>query len=262
MTLPWQTGPRCTTFPASTAFPTFPTLSTFSTSCALLALGALTTACDPPPSAKHPRAAKAQELDLPWPLPSPSTSMEIPADLRAPAEPGAHLGRAADWLAKALHDAGYGPLAFYDVPGGFALMAGLELTDDQGMGLTPPDPGLRFSGQLPQTRFFTMPFWSELLANRKGRYRLLVFVVADQPLGYSTDLTDGHLLWVRPSRELLPLSRSDMPYDSHDRWFALVYEFEKEGSAPSAKLAPEPVDPAVHLEKSGILAALRREAGK
>jgi hypothetical protein len=186
--------------------------------------------------------------------------MEIPAELRAPVEPGSHLNRAADWLAAALHEAGYGDLSFYDVPGGFLLLAGLELVDDQGLGTTPSDPALRFSGKLPQKRFFTLPFWSELLAHRKGRYRLFVFVVIDQPFGYSTDVTEGHLVWRPPAREL-PLDRTEMPYDTHERWYALVYEFEKAGDAPSAKLAAQPVDPGVNLANSGILAALQHEAG-
>ncbi len=197
---------------------------------------------------------------MPWPLPAPSTSLEIPVELRAPAEPGDHLNRPADWLAAALHAAGYADLAYYDVPGGFVIVPGLELVDDQGQGMTPPNPALRFSGKLPQTRFFTLEFWSELLAHRKGHYRQMVFVVVDGPLGYSTDVTEGHLLWRPPSREL-PLDRVEMPYDGHQRWYALVYEFEKSDGAPSARLAPSPTDPAVHLEKSGLLAALKHEAG-
>ena len=216
-------------------------------------------ACDPVSPAQHASSALPQRLDLPWPVPGPSTSMEIPAELRAPAGPGSHLNRAADWLVTALHEAGYTDLAFYDVPGGFVVMPSLELVDDQGLGATPADPALRFSGKLPQTRFFTMAFWSELLARRKGRYRLFLFVVIDKPFGYSTDVTEGHLLWRPPSREL-PLDRAEMPYDAHDGWYALVYEFEKAGNAPSAKLALEPVDPAVNLAKSGVLAALKREA--
>jgi hypothetical protein len=215
-------------------------------------------ACDPPSPARS-ASASTHRLDLPWPLPAPSTSLEIPVELRAPAEPGSHLTRPADWLAAALHEAGYAELSYYDVPGGFVIVPGLELVDDQGQGMTPPDPALRFSGKLPQTRFFTMGFWSELLAHRKGRYRLVLFVVLDGPMGYSTDVTDGHLLWRPPSREL-PLDRAEMPFDGHQRWYALVYEFEKGVDSPSAKLVAEPTDPAVHLAKSGVLAALKHEA--
>jgi hypothetical protein len=225
----------------------------------IAALALSVVACDPPSPAQHASPASLHRLDLPWPLPAPSTSMEIPAELRAPAEPGSHLDRAAGWLAAALHEAGYADLSFYDVPGGFVILPGLELVDDQGQGMTPADPALRFSGKLPQARFFTLAFWSELLARRKGRYRLIVFVVVDGPMGYSTDVTEGHLLWRPPSREL-PLDRVEMPYPAHDGWYALVYEFEKASDAPSAKLVAEPVDPAVHLAKSGVLAALKHEA--
>ncbi len=229
---------------------------------AFIALAAGALACDPQPPAKSGRAAASHRLDLPWPLPSPSTSMEIPAELRAPVQPGLHLDRAATWLVTALHEAGYTDLSFYDVPGGFVIVPGLELVDDQGQGLTPPEPALRFSGKLPQTRFFTLGFWSELLAHRKGRYRLVTFVVVDSPVTYSTDVTEGHLLWRPPATEL-PVDRVEMPYTFEDRWYALVYEFEKAGDTASAKLVTtEPTDPAVHLAKSGVLAALEREAGK
>src|SRR5580693_6151274 len=48
-------------------------------------------ACDPPSPARHASSGASGRVDLPWPLPSPSTSMEIPAELRAPVEPGSHL---------------------------------------------------------------------------------------------------------------------------------------------------------------------------
>lgn len=189
--------------------------------------------------------------------------MEIPADARAPVpgpgEPGAHMDRAAAWLGSALARAGYRDVAYYDVPGGFAVRTAMELVDDQGLGETPPDPQLRFSAALPDEGFLTTRFWSDLLVGHVGRYRVFLFVVIDQPLTYSTDVTDHHLLWVRPSRGL-PASRADMPYDAQDHWYALVYEFERPRSAPSANLAASPTDPAVHLQKSGILDALRQPA--
>lgn len=222
-------------------------------------LVASAAACEPPPP-KTARPAAGPVADaMPWPLPSPSTSMEIPADARAPVVPGARLAAAAEWLKRGLAQAGYPVVAFYDVPGGFVVRTPMELIDDQGQGMTPPDANLRFAAQPSHTRFFTTPFWADLLAGRTGRYRIMLFVVTGETLGYSTDLTDGHLAW-RPPSMTLPLDRVDVPYDAHDRWFMLAYEFEHPRGQP-AKLVAEPADPAVHLEKSGVLAALRAEAG-
>jgi hypothetical protein len=245
------------------------------------------TACDLPPAhAGGPGGAGGVDgagargghgADLPWPVPSPSTSIEIPEDARAPAGVGGQVPSPspssssspsqahaptmtipAAWLATALSQAGYRDLAYFDVPGGFAVRTPMELIDDQGLGMTPPDPAVRFSVPAPEERFLTMPFWSDLLAHHTGRFRIFLFLVVDEPITYSTDVTDHHLLWAHPSREL-PASRTDMPYDAHDRWYALVYEFERPRGAPSARLAAQPTDPAVHLDKSGVLQALRKE---
>jgi hypothetical protein len=231
---------------------------------------AVISACDDPPlpaksadDAPAPAtalAATADQTDLAWPLPLPSTSMEIPSELRAPAAPGDHLTRPADWLAKALHAAGYQELVWYDIPEGFALVPGLELTDDQGLGLVPPDAALRFSASWPREGFFTMRFWSQLLVHKTGRFRALVFVVVDHPFGYSKDITDAEpVIWKHPSRTL-PLSRADLAYKAQDKWYMLVYEFEHGAGEAAARLVERPTDPAVHLEKSGIRAALEQLA--
>jgi hypothetical protein len=216
------------------------------------------SACEEAPPAKSP-SGELEQTDLPWPLPVPSTSMEIPRELRAPAEAGAHLTRAADWLSHALRDTGYRDLSWYDVPGGFALVTGLELIDDQGLAMAHPDPAVRFSAIYPPRGFFTMRFWSELLAGRTGRFRLFVFVVIDQPFGYSKDVTDPEVVWKHPAEEL-PLSRADLIYKPQDKWYVLVYELEHPAGTDHARLVEHPSDPGLHLTKSGIAAALEREA--
>jgi hypothetical protein len=220
---------------------------------------AVVTACEEAPPAKVPSAAELEQTDLPWPLPLPSTSMEIPRELRAPAEAGNHLTRPADWLSSALREAGYRDLNWYDIPGGFALVTGLELIDDQGLAMAHPDPALRFGAIYPPLGFFTMRFWSQLLAERTGRFRLFVFVVIDQPFGYSKDVTDPEVVWKHPAQEL-PLSRADLPYRPQDKWYVLVYELEHPPGTDHAKLVEHPSDPALHLTKSGVAAALEREA--
>ena len=216
-------------------------------------------ACEQGPQPETPRTPAAShgqtQTDLPWPVPLPSTSMEIPAALRAPAEPGSHLTRASDWLARALVEAGYSDFRWYDIPKGFALVTRLELIDDQGQAMAHPDPAVRFSVEYPPLGFFTMRFWAELLHGRTGRFRALVFVVIDHPFGYAKDVTDAQIVWMHPSREL-PLNRADLAYTAEDNWYALVYEVERADLHDNVHLVERPSDPSAHLNKSGILAAL------
>jgi hypothetical protein len=186
--------------------------------------------------------------------------MEIPTSLHAPAARGDHLTRPADWLAQALHDSGYQDLVWYDIPEGFAILTAPELTDDQGFGLTPPDAAMRFSASWPRDAFFTLRFWSELFARKHGRYRGLMFIVVDHPFGYAKDIVDNEpVIWKKPSHTL-PLSRADLAYKAQDKWYMLVYEFEHGAGRAPAKLVAQPVDPAVHFEKSGVKAALEKLA--
>jgi hypothetical protein len=229
-----------------------------------LALAALALAsCDDPPPAKAPLAstngahALMRGTDLPWPLPLPSSSMEIDKELRATPMPGSRLTVAADRLAKALHATGYSDLHFYDIPEGFALVTPLELIDDQGQGMAHPDPKVRFSAAYPPEGFFTMRFWSDLLSGKTGRFRLFVFVVIDHPFGYAKDVTDAEVVWKHPSPDL-PLDRSDLTYSAQDHWYALVYEVVHPKGTDLVTMAEHASDPALHLTKSGIVAALQK----
>jgi hypothetical protein len=214
--------------------------------------------CDEQGPAKTPTNASA-ETDLPWPLPLPSSSTEIPRELCATPTADSRLGVAADRLAKALAGAGYKDLRYYDIPEGFAVTTPLELIDDQGLGVPHPDPKVRFSATYPPEGFFTMHFWSDLLSGKVGRFRLFVFVVIEHPFGYATDVTDAQVVWKHPS-EKLPLNRDDLAYTAKDHWYALVYEVSHPRGTDTVTLAAHPTDPTAHLEKAGILASLRRLA--
>lgn len=246
----------------------------------LLALGA--ASCDEEAPAKAPLTAPAgwsqaplhptspgpggpgaipPGTDLPWPLPLPSSSMEIPKELRVVPAPGDRLTVAADRLVRALRAAGYADLRFYDIPKGFALVTPLELIDDQGLAVAHPDPKQRFSAAYPGEGFFTMRFWSDLLRAKTGRFRVFVFVVIDHPFGYAKDVTDAEILWKHPTPEL-PLSRADLAYTAEDQWYALVYEVVHASGTDLVTMAEHPSDPALHLAKSGVQAALQRLAGE
>ena len=224
-----------------------------------LATGFVATGCDeevPPKTA----AGATAGAELPWPLPLPSSSTEIPRDLRATPESGSRLGVAAQRLSRALADAGYKNLRFYDIPAGFALVTPLELIDDQGLATPHPDPAVRFSAAYPAEGLFSMRFWSQLSAGKAGRYRMFVFVVIEHAFGYTNDVTNAQVAWKEPSAKL-PQSREDLAYTAQDQWYALVYEVEHPRGTDRVKLVEHPSDPMTHLAKAGILGSLGRLAG-
>ena len=104
-----------------------------------------------------------------------------------------------------------------------------------------------------------MPFWSQLLAGKSGRYRLFVFVVIDHAFGYTNDVTFAQVTWKHPSAEL-PLSREDLAYTAQDHWYAVVYEVAHPRGTERVSLVEHPSDPMTHLTKAGSLGSLERLA--
>lgn len=192
---------------------------------------------------------------FPWPPPRFTSKTRI--DRQWLVGPDGTLGDAAARLDAAIVQAGYEAPGYYAIPGGFAMATRMEQIEADG---TPVDEAQRWSTGLPPPKISSLgDYLSALLSAREGYYRVIVFTFSDQPVAASSvkaseaDAND----WAPGGADRLPDGVARQPFSSNHRCLVLVYEFRKlAGSNPTAN--PDGAPPAlVHLERSGILAALQ-----
>jgi hypothetical protein len=192
-----------------------------------------------------------------WPPPRASARTDLSRDTFAG---DADLGSVADRLMAALRAAGNPRASFYTAPGGFALVARLErIRDDarpeQGAGrFVEPRAGDALKPEDP------LGFVEALFFAPEGRYRQVVFVASDRPIGESawtlTPDAAGDLLDDGAAR--LAQGYRSIPFSSGHRVTALIYEFRKQGEAQAQVSIPGRWNARTHLTRSGVLANLRR----
>lgn len=195
--------------------------------------------------------------EFPWPPPRWSARKDLTDIARHHATT---LGGIADNLVTALNNAGYPEYSLYASPGGFALVARLERTDEDGT----PNADFRFLSPREEEPFDLTEYVSALFFTPEGWYRQIVFIVSDQPFVAAEEapsvataermLGDGATALDAPLR--------DLPANDATRVFALVYEFRK-GAGPEdvAIITPGRLDGDLHMMRSGIAAALAALAG-
>ncbi len=205
-----------------------------------------------------PAAPQSEGLpDFPWPPPRWSARKDMTDLARHHAQT---LGALSDNLVTALNAAGYPEYSLYEAPGGFALAARLERTDEDGT----PNGDFRFLSPDEEEPFDLTDYISALFFTPEGYYRQIVFVVTDEPFVAADDaptaaaaeriLADG--------ASALTLALREQPVTEATRVFALIYEFRK-GAGPEdvAILTPGRLDGDTHMTRSGIAAALAALAG-
>jgi hypothetical protein len=206
---------------------------------------------------RPPMASKSDNgiESFPWPPPVPTTQAEFDRDLLV--RDGKTLGDVADRLTKALAGLGYSERSFYHAPGGFVLATRLEQIDFDG---TPKAGLLRWSAKLPPREIFSLSgFIDALFSAPEGHYRVIVFVVNDQPFS-GTDQTASQadaLAWVLGGVNRLPPSIAMTSLTGDHNGTALIYQFRQVGQSGAVLANPDGAAPAAqHLERSGILIAL------
>jgi hypothetical protein len=196
--------------------------------------------------------------DFPWPPPEPSEKMTLPRD-RLAVGLGANpsLGALSHKLTAALEGAGYSEYAFFRAPDGFALVARLERFRPDG---TPEADANRFLDPDAEKPFSLAAYIQHLFFAPEGYYRLIVFVVSDQPVVASAPRPSAAAAtaWLRQGANVLPQGYEDMPFTAGHQVSALIYEFRKHGQDRIATLEPGELDARTHLVKSGLYAALVR----
>ena len=216
-------------------------------------------AAEPPPL-DGPSTVESSGDDIvsfPWPPPTPTTQAVLDRTLLA--RNAATLGDVAERLTTALAGLGYSERSFYRAPGGFALATRLEQIEFNG---TPKAEPLRWSAGLPPREIFSLGgFIDALFSAPEGHYRVIVFVVNDQPFsatGAAVSQSEA-LAWLQGGLNRLPESIATVPLKNAHTGTALIYQFRKVGQTRAAVANPDGAEPAMrHLERSGILTALRQ----
>jgi hypothetical protein len=204
--------------------------------------------------------AEEQEAvpEFPWPPPRASASATISRELLLGDKEHPELGDAVTALDLAFQKAGYGERSYYSVPGGFAMASRIEQMNQDGTAAGPAD---RWSLEVPRMRKFSFSaYLTELFRARPGYYRVIVFVVTSHPFSYSSAkvTTEDGRLWISSGLNALPEDIASRDYTSAHRCTALIYEFKRTGTQHAEFVDPSGITGQIHLEKSGLLAALKK----
>lgn len=158
-------------------------------------------------------------------------------------------------LVAALSAGGYSARNYYSVPNGFALATRIEQINDDGSPKTPP---ARFALEPePVSMLRPMDYLKALLKGVPGYYRVIVFIVTDDPFKASGDrpTEEQATAWVSSGVNVLPREIGDLPFARDVNCTALVYEFMRKPGADSDATQfamPGRLDAMTHLVKSGI----------
>lgn len=225
-----------------------------------LAHAALRSAGWPTPSAP-PAPALARPADpaeFPWPPPRASAET-VMAPALLPEAGLRSLGEVANALEAALRDARYRRWSYAPVPNGFALISQLEQMKPDG---TPSPEPARWSTSLPSGAAMTLLQFVKALATApEGHYRVIVFVVTDQPWQRTGPVPNSSVAekWLSSGWTRLPEQVRQRDYSPQFVTTVLVYEFRKTTDHSDASFIETGRLPAEeHLERAGIIRALTR----
>lgn len=192
-----------------------------------------------------------------WPPPRASARSELSRSLFADDE---NLGAVAARLMAALQASGNSRASFYTAPGGFVMVAQLERIRDDAR---PAAGAERFLSPRPgeaEKPNDPLGYVEALFFAPEGRYRQVMFVVTDRPVG-----AGGWTLTSNAATELLNEGSPDLigpsrtvAFGPNYRVTALIYEFRKQGANQAAVSVPGRWNASTHLTRSGLMANLRR----
>jgi hypothetical protein len=162
------------------------------------------------------------------------------------------LAQVADRLKESLAELGYDHLAWYAVPGGFALVTRLEQIDSRGR----PLKKYRWSEE-PHPNFELGAILRFLLAVPEGTYRIVAFIATDQTFDTSAPPPSESQAnaWLDGPINL-PSEIRRQPYTDGHRTYVLIYQFRKRRHE-EAHSVPSPLSAIKHLEAAGIWERLK-----
>lgn len=162
-------------------------------------------------------------------------------------------------LQAALKTCGYTDRSYYAVPNGFALVSRLEYFNETSG--VPKVPGRWTGAQSPAEDFSIWRLLKLLFSANPGYYRIIVFVVTDQPVqpqgdGLSSEEGDDLL---DQGSDLLYRSANQIQVSPDHAVTVLIYEFENPESGEGPHFLKYPnnkLGHAKHLTGAGLLKAL------
>jgi hypothetical protein len=169
--------------------------------------------------------------------------------------PGGTLAAVAARLGAALDACGYAERAWFSIPGGFALVTRLEQINDDG---TPKSGAARWAAEPPRQIAGIRDYMRALFSAPGGRFRVVVFLVTDEPVGGGTPAPARAeaVGWLREGALSLPPEIAAQPLGDAHQAYAYIYEFEKQGDAEARFLAESRLTAQAHLNAAGLLMAL------
>ena len=183
-----------------------------------------------PPGALAPKTG-ARVFALPPPRPTDYTNLAL--GLFRSGTERLTYGDIDDRLGDALQRAGYPPRSYYATCGGFAMVTRVERVRSDGRPFAEPRRFVSMAGTYSTVEDFTIAGIIRALTSvAEGRFRVLVFLVTDQPVGWAGwQMTPdvGQALPDGGTANLPgPIAAAPAPDDLHVK--ALVYEFRKTGN--------------------------------
>jgi hypothetical protein len=208
------------------------------------------------PPTELPSANKEQTAlpNFPWPPPAASASYVLPQSLFISQ---VTMGEETEAIIAALERNGYVERSFYGTPApGVALITRLERINSDG---SPASAAERWpAGEYQSDPVNLAQFLHGLFYAEPGRYRVIVFIIQDQPFTQAVDkvFSGEQAKALLPSgANVLPPMVAERPVkESHCT--ALIYEFSNDGAV--MRKVESRLTGRQHLEKAGLLAALEK----
>jgi hypothetical protein len=213
-----------------------------------------------PPSPSPARTRPPTEAEIPqFPFPPPLASAfdTVPRELLVDRKPHPRLKDVESALGAAFTKCGYGEKSFYAVPDGFAMASRLEQFNADGSSAGAD----RWSSETAPIKSFSIEsYLRALFGARAGHFRVVVFVITNHPFEQTEERVkpDDAKAWVRRGALELPKKIGDREYTDDYACTALIYEFETLGGGEARFVEPSEITGRMHLERSGLLAALNR----
>jgi len=204
-----------------------------------------------------PRPVGTPGFVLPsFPFP-PNASVDYPIDITLIKNRGGEttFGYVDDRLRQVLSANGYEKTSYYGVNGGFVIVTAMEQFQPNGRSSTRG----RFDEAPSSPSIFETEFWVNALKGKKGRYRVIAFMITDENI-VDNDQTPTH----RAGRQLitggakfLPAEMRPVAFTDQHRCLALIYEYgQNRKTGDIAYLRPGTLSASAHLRN--LLASLRR----